>query len=108
MCEKTLSTQQLHGLCDMLTKWMGARRMVGTRSSLGGDQIQRFGMGLKKRLIENPDPVTVTPTHWGVKELGVNTMRERRKHFKNQEPRLPWWHSGWESTCQRRRHGFNP
>ena len=70
MDEKTLSTQQLHGLCVVLMKWMGARRMVSTSSSLGGDQIQRFGMGLKKRLIENPDPVTVTPTHWGVKELG--------------------------------------
>ena len=21
---------------------------------------------------------------------------------------LPWWHSGWDSTCQRRRHGFEP
>ena len=21
---------------------------------------------------------------------------------------LPWWRSGWESTCQCRRHGFEP
>ena len=21
---------------------------------------------------------------------------------------LPWWHSGWESTCQCRGHGFEP
>ena len=28
-------------------------------------------MGLKKMLIENPDPVTVTPTHSGIKELGL-------------------------------------
>ena len=21
---------------------------------------------------------------------------------------LPWWHSGWESACQCRGHGFDP
>ena len=28
--------------------------------------------------------------------------------FKNMTYRLPWWLSGKESTCQCRRHGFNP
>ena len=28
--------------------------------------------------------------------------------FKNGFPGLPWWSSGWESTCQCRGHGFDP
>ena len=28
--------------------------------------------------------------------------------FKNQDGELPWWHSGWESACQCRGHGFEP
>ena len=27
---------------------------------------------------------------------------------KDLEEGLPWWHSGWESTCQGRGHGFDP
>ena len=27
---------------------------------------------------------------------------------KNRTPGLPWWCSGWESTCQCRGHGFKP
>ena len=25
-----------------------------------------------------------------------------------EKARLPWWHSGWESACQHRGHGFEP
>ena len=28
--------------------------------------------------------------------------------LKNAEDGLPWWHSGWESACQCRGHGFEP
>ena len=28
--------------------------------------------------------------------------------FKNEDPGLPWWCSGWESACQCRAHGFKP
>ena len=28
--------------------------------------------------------------------------------FKNLFLGLPWWHSGWESACQGRGHGFEP
>ena len=27
--------------------------------------------------------------------------------FKSKCLALPWWHSGWESACQCRGHGFN-
>ena len=35
------------------------------------------------------------PSHWKV-------------HQEPFSPGLPWWHSGWESACQCRGHGFEP
>ena len=29
-------------------------------------------------------------------------------YLKTEGMGLPWWHSGWESTCQCRRHRFGP
>ena len=29
-------------------------------------------------------------------------------YLKNSQWGLPWWHSGWESACQCRGHGFEP
>ena len=44
---------------------------------------------------------------WGAHEqyLGniLNSLR-----FKTKIMGLPWWHSGWESACQCRGHGFEP
>ena len=33
---------------------------------------------------------------------------ERAPHSWRNFAGLPWWHSGWESTCQCRGHGFEP
>ena len=33
-------------------------------------------------------------------------LRQRRQDYIQWG--LPWWHSGWESACQRRGHGFEP
>ena len=30
------------------------------------------------------------------------------EEIKNKQTVLPWWSSGWESTCQCRGHGFDP
>lgn len=49
----------------------GPDRRVCARNSLCGDHIRKIWMGLKKILIENPDPVTVTPIHCGVREVGL-------------------------------------
>ena len=34
--------------------------------------------------------------------------RTRTNDLKMWIERLPWWSSGWESTCQCKGHGFNP
>ena len=49
--------------------------------------------------------------------LGIHIHRNEIKNYNELEFsvkyssktfRLPWWLSGKESTCQCRRHGFNP
>ena len=35
-------------------------------------------------------------------------IRERRERERISRRGLPWWPSGWVSTCQCREHGFNP
>ena len=34
--------------------------------------------------------------------------RNRPPDLENKLMGLPWWHSGWESACQCRGHGFEP
>ena len=45
------------------------------------------------------------------KELRINvsTQKPHRWEFTLEfTVGLPWWHSGWESACQCRAHGFDP
>ena len=36
------------------------------------------------------------------------TKKKREREIKSISWGLPWWHSGWESACQCRGHGFEP
>ena len=38
----------------------------------------------------------------------IHSHRNHHAHLKNRSPGLPWWLSGEESTCQCRRHRFDP
>ena len=38
----------------------------------------------------------------------LSEFSRNKRPFINKEAGLPWWHSGWESTCQCRGHGFKP
>ena len=41
------------------------------------------------------------------KSLHWNYKMKEIEEYKNKLG-LPWWHSGWESACQCREHGFEP
>ena len=44
----------------------------------------------------------------GMKEIGKYRREVREVIKKELLGGLPWWFSGKESTCQCRRHGFDP
>ena len=55
-------------------------------------------VGLSHKQMYNPSPQVAQALVW--EEITKKEIRSIRG--------LPWWRSGWESTCQCRGHGFEP
>ena len=52
--------------------------------------------------------VTCTPMFRAAPFTIARTWNNPCAHQKTIGLGLPWWHSGWESACQCKRHGFEP
>ena len=68
-------------------------------------------------MVSPPSSCLVDGPKWSQSEVQRNLIsykteqkqkRERSQANKNRCCGLPWWHSGWESACQCRAHGFEP
>ena len=58
---------------------------------------------IKPKIANNPNVLG-----WMDKQILVHPYNGTYSSIKKNKLGLPWWHSGWESACQCRGHGFAP
>ena len=67
--------------------------------------IQRNEIRISKRYLHSHICYSFIHNSQGMETTSVSVNRWMHK---DDVVGLPWWHSGWESTCQCRGHGFEP
>ena len=77
-----------------------------TASCLGGEARDRVGFGGRNPGTHSNHDIFYVCL--GVTPYEEPKQPERQSSQESRGPRLPWWLSGWEATCQGRGYGFDP